>query len=307
MMRLIKLTFFCLLVFSPLKAIESYIVLKVNNEIITNIDLEIEYKYLMVLNNELRNTDKDTMLELAKESIIREKLKRNELLMYYKLDGSQDFLNEIVKNYYQKINIETLNDFEIYLSEYGLNLESVKKKIEIEVMWNRLIGAKYGNQININEKALKKQIENSSINDEFNTEYELSEIIFQVDSDSELDNKINLIQQDIDEQGFKTSANIHSLSDSSKFGGNIGWFSEKQLSKKINLAIKKLSIGEVSKAIKVTNGFLLLKVENKKQKKNKLDKKKLLEKAILFEQNKQYNQFSIIHYKKVKINSIISE
>ena len=71
MMRLIKLTFFCLLVFSPLKAIESYIVLKVNNEIITNIDLEIEYKYLMVLNNELRNTDKDTMLELAKESIIR--------------------------------------------------------------------------------------------------------------------------------------------------------------------------------------------------------------------------------------------
>ena len=307
MMRLIKLTFFCLLVFSPLKAIESYIVLKVNNEIITNIDLEIEYKYLMVLNNELRNTDKDTMLELAKESIIREKLKRNELLMYYKLDGSQDFLNEIVKNYYQKINIETLNDFEIYLSEYGLNLESVKKKIEIEVMWNRLIGAKYGNQININEKALKKQIENSSINDEFNTEYELSEIIFQVDSDNELDNKINLIQQDIDEQGFKTSANIHSLSDSSKFGGNIGWFSEKQLSKKINLAIKKLSIGEVSKAIKVTNGFLLLKVENKKQKKNKLDKKKLLERAILFEQNKQYNQFSIIHYKKVKINSIISE
>ena len=307
MMRLIKLTFFCLLVFSPLKAIESYIVLKVNNEIITNIDLEIEYKYLMVLNNELRNTDKDTMLELAKESIIREKLKRNELLMYYKLDGSQDFLNEIVKDYYQKINIETLNDFEIYLSEYGLNLESVKKKIEIEVMWNRLIGAKYGNQININEKALKKQIENSSKNDEFNTEYELSEIIFQVDSDNELDNKINLIQQDIDEQGFKNSANIHSLSDSSKFGGNIGWFSEKQLSKKINLAIEKLSIGEVSKAIKVTNGFLLLKVDNKKQKKNKLDKKKLLERAILFEQNKQYNQFSIIHYKKVKINSIISE
>ena len=218
MMRLIKLTFFCLLVFSPLKAIESYIVLKVNNEIITNIDLEIEYKYLMVLNNELRNTDKDTMLELAKESIIREKLKRNELLMYYKLDGSQDFLNEIVKDYYQKINIETLNDFEIYLSEYGLNLESVKKKIEIEVMWNRLIGAKYGNQININEKALKKQIENSSKNDEFNTEYELSEIIFQVDSDNELDNKINLIQQDINEQGFKNSANIHSISDSSKFG-----------------------------------------------------------------------------------------
>jgi len=286
MMRLIKLTFFCLLIFSPLKAIESYIVLKVNNEIITNIDLETEYKYLMVLNNELKNTDKDTMLELAKESIIREKLKRNELLAYYELDGKQDYLNGIVKSYYQKINIKTLKDFEIYLDKYDLKLENIKKKIEIEVMWNRLIGSKYGNQININEEAIKKKIESSSKNNAIITEYELSEIIFQVDNDNKLDNKIKLIQQDIDEQGFKNSANIHSLSDSSKFGGNIGWFNENQLSKKINLAIGKLSIGEISKPIKITNSFMLLKVENKKQKKKKL-KKKNQKKKNLKKKNQQ--------------------
>ena len=306
-MKLIKLTFFCLIFFSPLNAIESHIVLKVNNEIITNIDLEIEYKYLMILNDELKNADKDTMLKLAKESIIREKLKRNELQVYYKLNGKQDFLDEIVKQYYQKINIETPSDFVIFLNENDLELKTVKKKIEIEVMWNRLVGSKYGNQININEEALKKQIDNSSEKNALITEYELSEIIFQVNDDIELVNKINLIQQDINEQGFKNSANIHSISDSSKFGGNIGWFNEKQLSKKINLAIKKLSIGEISKPIKITNSFLLLKVENKKQIKNKLDKKKLLAEAILFEQNKQYSQFSIIHYNKVKINSTISE
>ena len=306
-MKLIKLTFFCLVFFSPLNAIESHIVLKVNNEIITNIDLEIEYKYLMILNDELKNADKDTMLKLAKESIIREKLKRNELEVYYKLNGKQDFLDEIVKQYYQKINIETLSDFVIFLNENDLELKTVKKKIEIEVMWNRLVGSKYGNQININEEVLKEQINNSSENNALITEYELSEIIFQVNDDIELVNKINLIQQDINEQGFKNSANIHSISDSSKFGGNIGWFNEKQLSKKINLAIKKLSIGEISKPIKITNSFLLLKVESKKQIKNKFDKKKLLAEAILFEQNKQYSQFSIIHYNKVKINSTISE
>ena len=306
-MKLIKLTFFCLIFFSPLNAIESHIVLKVNNEIITNIDLEIEYKYLMILNDELKNADKDTMLKLAKESIIREKLKRNELEVYYKLNGKQDFLDEIVKQYYQKINIETLSDFVIFLNENDLELKTVKKKIEIEVMWNRLVGSKYGNQININEEALKKQIDNSSEKNALITEYELSEIIFQVNDDIELVNKINLIQQDINEKGFKNSANIHSISDSSKFGGNIGWFNEKQLSKKINLAIKKLSIGEISKPIKITNSFLLLKVESKKQIKNKFDKKKLLAEAILFEQNKQYSQFSIIHYNKVKINSTISE
>ena len=307
MMKLIKLIFFSLIIFTPLNAIESYIKFKVNNEIITNIDLDIEYRYLIALNNELKNVDKDVLLKLAKESIIREKLKRNELEVYYKLNGKQDFLDEIVKQYYQKINIETLSDFVIFLNENDLELKTVKKKIEIEVMWNRLVGSKYGNQININEEALKKQIDNSSEKNALITEYELSEIIFQVNDDIELVNKINLIQQDINEKGFKNSANIHSISDSSKFGGNIGWFNEKQLSKKINLAIKKLSIGEISKPIKITNSFLLLKVENKKQIKNKLDKKKLLAEAILFEQNKQYSQFSIIHYNKVKINSTISE
>tara|TARA_B110000240_G_C13476035_1_gene443101 strand:+ start:818 stop:1738 length:921 start_codon:yes stop_codon:yes gene_type:complete len=306
-MRLIKLIFFCLVIFSPLKAIESYIVLKVDNEIITNIDLETEYKYLIVLNNELENTDKDTMLELAKESIIREKLKKNEILNYYELNGKQDYLDDVVKDYYERLNIKNLNDFQNYLSEYGLKLENVVKKIEIELMWNKLIGYKYSSQININEKLLKEQIENSSKNDKIITEYELSEILFQANSDSELSNKINLIQQDINKQGFKNSANIHSLSDSSKFGGNIGWFNEKQLSKKINLIIEKLDVGEVSKPIQIANNFLILKIENKKQKKNKLNKKKLLKEAILFEQNKQYSQFSIIHFNKVKINSIISE
>ena len=307
MMRLIKLIFFCLVIFSPLKAIESYIVLKVDNEIITNIDLETEYKYLIVLNNELENTDKDTMLELAKESIIREKLKKNEILNYYELNGKQDYLDDVVKDYYERLNIKNLNDFQNYLSEYGLKLENVVKKIEIELMWNKLIGYKYSSQININEKLLKEQIENSSKNDKIITEYELSEILFQANSDSELSNKINLIQQDINKQGFKNSANIHSLSDSSKFGGNIGWFNEKQLSKKINLIIEKLDVGEVSKPIQIANNFLILKIENKKQKKNKLNKKKLLKEAILFEQNKQYSQFSIKHFNKVKINSIISE
>ena len=143
--------------------------------------------------------------------------------------------------------------------------------------------------------------------DEFITEYELSEIIFEVDGDTELKNRIDIIKEDIEEQGFKNSATIHSVSESAKFGGNIGWFNENQLSNKINLAIQKLKVGETSKPIKITNGFLILKIDNKKQKKNELDKQKLLQQAIAVEKNKQYNQFSIIYYNKIKINSVISE
>ena len=76
-MKFYELTLLILIIFTPLKAIESHIVLKVNNEIVTNIDLDTEYKYLIALNNDLTNIDKETVLKLAKESIIREKIKKN--------------------------------------------------------------------------------------------------------------------------------------------------------------------------------------------------------------------------------------
>ena len=307
MMKLIRLIFFCFTIFAPLNAIESYIEFKVNNEIITNIDLENESRYLIALNNELKDTDKQVLMGLAKESIIREKIKKNELIRYYKLDSSQEYLTTIVKEFYEKMNIKNLNDFEIYLSEYNLELETVKQKIEIGMMWSRLIGAKYGDQININEEILKQQIQEFSDNSKFETRYELSEIVFQIKNKDALNDKIELIQKDIKEQGFNNTANIHSIADSSKFGGKLGWINEKQLSKKILNAIQKLGIGEISKYIKVANGFLIIKVENREQQKKEADSKKLLEQAINYETNKQYNQFSIIYYNKIKLNSVISE
>ena len=306
-MNLIRLIFLSLIIFVPLKAIEGHIAFKVNNEIVTNIDLDTEYRYLIALNSELKNTDKEILLKLAKESIIKEKIKRNELLQYYKLDGSDEYLTQLIQDYYKRLDIESLNDFENYLSENNLELEVVRSKIEIELLWNRLIGRKYGNQLNIKEEFLKKQIEDDYNKGEFLKEYELSEIVFQINDEKNLIDKLNLIQQDVREQGFKNAANIHSIADSSKFGGNTGWYNEKQLSPKIVTLIEELEIGELSEPIKVANSFMILRVENKKQKKIYMDKEKLLDEAISFEKNKQFNQFSIIYYNNVKLNSIISE
>ena len=304
---MIRLILLSLLIFSPLIAIESFIELKVNNEIITNIDLDNEARYLFALNNELESADKKTLTRLAKESIIKEKIKKNELLKYYRLDSTEVLLDEIIKDYYKKLNIKNLKDFETYLKKYNLEMKIIKQKIEIEFLWNRLIGLKYQNQINVNEEKLKKQVDEFYDNNELVTEYELSEIIFQIENDNDLNNKINLIQKDIDDQGFKNAANIHSIADSSKFGGEIGWVNEKQLSKEISLAIQELKINEVSKPIRVANGFLILKIENRKQNKIETNKVKLLEQTIAYETNKQYRQFSIIYFNKIKLNSTISE
>ena len=306
-MKISKFILLILIIFTPLKAIETYVELKVNNEIITNIDLNTQYKYLIALNNELKNANKETVLKLARESIIREVIKKNEISKYYVFESSDDFLDDVIENFHKKMNIENLNDFEVYLNQYNLTLDDVRYKVKIEMLWNRLIGSKYKSQINIRENILKQQIEKDSNNSMFVKEYELSEIVFQIDNKNDLNNKMILIQRDIDDKGFRNTANIYSISDSAKFGGNIGWITEKQLSQEINLAIEKLEIGEISKPIKVVSGFLILKIENKKEKIFKKDKKKILEQAITFETNKQYGQFSIIYYNQIRLNSIISE
>ena len=170
---MIKLIFLSLVIFAPLHAIESYIEFKVNNEIVTNLDIETEYRYLIALNNELENIDKKTILELAKESVIREKIKKNELLNYYEFDSTKKYLDVIVKNFYEKINIKSLEDFEAYLNRRDLELLSVKNKIEIEMLWNKLIGTKYEDQLNIKEEILRQKIAKNTQTNGFLTEYEL--------------------------------------------------------------------------------------------------------------------------------------
>ena len=155
---MIKLIFLSLIVFSPLNAVETFIELKVNNEIITNIDIKNETRYLVALNNKLKDVDKETLNDLAKESLIREKIKRDEILKYFKLDNTEEYLDVIVENYYERLGINSLEDFKTYLREYNLEFDTVKKKIEIELFWNRLIGNKYRDQININKEILKKKL-----------------------------------------------------------------------------------------------------------------------------------------------------
>ena len=205
------------------------------------------------------------------------------------------------------MGISSLENFKQYLKNYNLELDVVKKKIEIELLWNNLVGAKYKNQINVNKETLKKRIvENFSVN-ELVLEYELSEIIFQTKSESEMKNKIDTIKKEISNQGFKNAANLHSISETSKFGGDLGWISEKQLSEKIINTLKNLSVNDVTDPIKITNGFMILKINNIREKKIENDQEKLLQELIISETNRKYNQFSIIYYNKLKLNTEISE
>ena len=281
---------------------------KIDNKIVTNIDIEKEYRYLTALNTNLQTLEKDRVYEIARTSIIKEIIKRNELIKYYNLDQDPTYMTKIIKDFYQGIGIESEEEFENYLIQYELKMDDVIKKLEIEAIWNEFIFAKYNDQVKIDEDKLRKILkEKIKKNNNMQKSYLLSEIFFYEQNTKELTDKYNLIEKNIIEIGFKNSANKYSQSDSAKNDGNIGWVKESQLSKVIKDKITNLNAGEHSKIITLPGGFLIIKVNDIKEEKVEKNFEEEFKKFVIYEKNRQLNQFSIIYFNRVKQNSDLSE
>lgn len=283
-----------------------YIVYKVNNEIITNSDIEKEYRYLVSLNNQLKNLEKQKIIELSKESALREKIKKIELIKYFDLKTININIDNYLENFYRNLNIKNKKEFEEYLQSNNISLNYVRKKIEIEILWNQLIYDRYIGQINIDTNQLKEKVK-KLISTKKQKKYSLSEILFDIENNSNFEKKLENINQSISEIGFKNTANIYSISDSSKFGGKIGWIEEQKLSTKILEQLKTLEVGQYTSPLQVGSSFLILKIEEIKYENAIINEDEELNKMIQFETSKQLDQFSKIFYEKIKINSFINE
>jgi|TARA_B110000503_G_scaffold135614_1_gene216489 peptidyl-prolyl cis-trans isomerase SurA len=299
-----KKKFLILLFFLTLnqaQSIETKIIHNIQNEIITNIDIKNEFKYLIALNNSLKELDKEKILSISNESAIREKIKKIEILKNFKeIKINEDYSSILIKNIYSRINLKSLNEFEQYLKDYGLTINDIKTKTTIDALWNELIMQKYGSKININKNKIEEEIlKNSKIQTK---EYQLSEIIFEVINKEEIDKKYNEVVKSIDKEGFKNSAAIYSFSESAKIGGDIGWINENSLNDNIKKNIKDLKNGQITKPIILSNGILILKLEDTKTSETTINVKDELKKAINYERNRQLNQYSKIYYNKIKKN-----
>lgn len=283
-----------------------YIVYKVNNEIITNSDIEKEYRYLVSLNNQLKNLEKQKIIELSKESALREKIKKIELIKYFDLKTINIDIDNYLENFYRNLNIKNKKEFEEYLESNNISLNYVQKKIEIEILWNQLIYDRYISQINIDRNQLKEKVK-KLISTKKQKKYSLSEILFDKENNSNFEKKLESINQSISEIGFENTANIYSISDSSKFGGKIGWIEEQKLSTKILEQLKALEVGQYTSPVQVGSSFLILKIEEIKYENAIINEDEELNKMIQFETSKQLDQFSKIFYGKIKINSFINE
>tara|TARA_B110000003_G_scaffold166401_1_gene166406 strand:- start:12 stop:977 length:966 start_codon:yes stop_codon:yes gene_type:complete len=291
-----------LLLFTNLESsnsIENKIEFKVNNEIITSIDIIKELNFLAVLNPKILELDKNKIFEISKNSIIKEKIKIIEILKYKKkIEIDKKYLTKLIRESYLKINLKTELEFLDHLAIYNLDLEEFKKKITVEALWNQLIFSKFKSRININKDKIRNQI----IKDKTNKiiSLNLSEIIFDIEKNQILNERFEQIKSDINLSGFENAAMIHSISETSNLGGKIGWINQNSINQKLNDKIKSLSIGEFTNPIVVPGGFLIIKLNELKKIDKKINLEEEIKKQMSLKTNQQLNQFSNIYYNKIK-------
>jgi peptidyl-prolyl cis-trans isomerase SurA len=286
---------------------ENSIIFKIENDILTNYDVKKEANYLLALNAELKNLEVNEIKKIALKSILNEKIKKIEIEKYFKLGENFDdpLLNNIVKGLYSRIGFTQEKDFIIYISQYNLTLEWIKEKLEIESLWNSLIYKKYKDQLFIDENLLKTELNQTLKAKSESKQYFLSEILINQQSDAEMKIKIKEILMSIKEVGFNNTANVYSSSSTANVGGKIGWVQENSLSTMIGDTLKNFKIGEITKPIKLSSGFIILKIEDKKNSEIKIDYKETLNNKIIYEKNKQLDMFSKSYFQRVKQNTKI--
>ena len=285
------------------------ILYKIDNTLVTNVDINNELNYLVSLNTELKSLKKYEINEIAKESLIRERIKLNEIKKFFLIEKYENdlLINSILKNLYTRINLNDLDEFKIYLRDFNITIDEVKEKLKIEILWNQLISRKFQNQINIDENKIRQKVKDDKMNYKEIIEYDLSEIVLAPQNKQQFNEKLEKVIDTINLNGFETAAIKFSISDTSKFGGNIGAVKENQIATNIKKEIQNLEINEFSKPIYINNNYLIIKFNKKNIIKEEFDENKIVKEMIQLEKDRQYQNFSQIYYNKIKLNTQINE
>lgn len=295
---------FFLSFFNSALAKENRIIVKVNNNIITSVDILNEIKFLSFLNKEFVNMNTNQQIQIAKNSLIKDEIKSIEILKFQNnLNLDDKNFEKMIKNYLSNRPIRSLADFEILSKNNNLDVEFIRKKISIDTFWKGYIYEKFHSNVKIDESEIKKNI----LGKEKQNEYMLSEIVFTLSKEEKLSKKLEKITKMIKNRNFAEAALNFSISDSSGNGGELGWIKENVLNKKIKNELRNINNGEFTNPITIPGGFLILYKKNSRETKNSLDVNNEIRNIIDRKTNDQLNRFSNIYLKKLRKNIQINE
>ena len=284
-------------------AITNKIVLKVENEIITNYEVKNKILTSLVLSgDQITQENINNLKKRALESLIENKLKIIELKKF-KIEKNSSQINSYLNSISGNDILALENKFKANNLDYNLFLE----EIEIQTKWQNFIYIFYKGKIEINENSvddeLKKIVESKKTFEEYN----ISEIEIMTDENSNIDQIVLDLKNKIKDEGFEKTAIKYSSSSSSKNKGNLGWISSKSLSKEIFNILKKLNSGQISQPIKRPNSILFLKlVDVRTSKVENININELRKRIIDQKKNEMFNLYSKSHLSKLR-NSVLVE
>ena len=286
-------------------ALENKILFKVDNEIITTIDIYEEIRFLKMFNPEMNDLSESELFEISKNSILRDKIKKIEIMNFVKTIKVEDkFIFNLIRSRYSNINISSFEDFENYLKDKNFNVDNIREKFTIELIWNDLIYQKFNKKVVINKDKIRKEIlQNPKKKNQ--REFLLSEITFNVQNQNDLNDRHKKILLDIEKIGFKKSAFIHSDSDTATNGGLIGWIKEDNLNKVIKKSISKLQPGQFSEPIRTSSGFMIIRIDDEKEYASNINLEDKVNEMIRYKTNNQLDQFSSMYFNKIKKDLMI--
>ena len=282
---------------------ENKILIKINSEIITTFDIYTEIRYLTIINKDFNNLSDESKINIAKKSLIREKIKNielNRLLNEIKIE--KKILDDLSISYFKNLGINSIEDFNNFFKRNKINPNTVREKITNEVLWNQLIFNKFKNKVKIDRNEIKNKIKNKK-----QKEYYLKEILFELNNEEKLEDKYNLIKNYINDNGFSKAVLQFSISKTVKNGGELGWVKETVLNRKIIENLNKITVGQISRPIVLPGGFLILKIEDVEEVNIDFDLESEMNLIIKEKTNKQLNQYSNIYFYKIKKNLKINE
>ena len=309
-MKKLQILLFLILISFNVNSFENKIILKIDNDIITSLDILEEINNLKFFNQNLREIDKEEIYQIGLNSLINYKIKKQEVLKYFNkiVIENEDYIKSIIENNYKKLNFKNISDFKKVLKEKSINFENYEEKIKVNILWNQIIYSKYNNQLVVNEIELKEKIKRQNNNKKA---FNLSEIVFQIENLDDLKDTYEKIKSDINKLGFQNAALKYSVSNTSNEGGDLGWVDETFINNKILEELKAMSIGSITNPIRIPSGFLILKVKDVKKIETDLDLDQEVKKLINYENYEEKIKVNIlwnqIIYSKYNSQLVVNE
>lgn len=158
-------------------------------------------------------------------------------------------------------------EFASYLREQGSSEASMKRQIEGELAWRRLLGRKVEPFVNVGEEEVQAVISRLNAS-KGATEYRIGEIFLSatpVTSNETLANANRIIEQVRQGASFVAYARQFSEASTAAVGGDLGWVRGEQLPDPLAQAAAQMQPGQVSPPIAVPGGYSIIALIDKRQ------------------------------------------